>query len=207
MSKAKVCFGFAVIMGLLALSVVPASAWFGSTIMKDTTGKYFQGETTFVDEAATFTCVKVTGEWSVLAQAKGGLTKEGPVLDLVIPSSEAKPAGWKECNTEAGPVVSECELQLSQPSKGATSATVTVLKACEFKVPGQCIRKITAMKANTELSGVSLENSGSSLRANINVPFTFEHETLGGIGCIGVKNPADVGSEKATGTGESLNLV
>jgi hypothetical protein len=214
-SKAKLFLGLAVIVGMLAVSVAPAGAWFKALTAGATSGPFHAGVVTFTNQGATSTCEKLEGAWQIRTSGKISergagpgqqLTKEGPHLDVII-------SKWNKCTSFGfvGATISPCVLQIEQPNKGQTTAlTLSVVTACTSVAPGNCELIIAPEAANEHLKTISIENSGVNLKANVSVTgVTSTSRSLGGLGCVGVKtlknNEGGLKAEEMAG--EKLNEV
>jgi hypothetical protein len=216
MRKIKALVGLAVMVGLLATTASSALALFSSTNGKSTTGKGFAGTTTFKDEEATVTCAKAVGTWKLTKGARGSevaTAKGAENINLHVNSSTAKPAGWENCTTkiiiEVAAEVSECELQVKQTAVGQVKALGSVLKGCVVTVPGNCKINVPAVAANEGLKEIFNENkkpTAENLLSKVNVTgITSEAESLGGLGCVGIKPLKNAaGAEKGEVTGEGV---
>jgi hypothetical protein len=213
MTRLKLVFGLAVIVGMFAVSVVPASAWFKSLTAGATSGAASTGTVTFSDEASTIDCEKVEGAWQVrttgkLAERVEGpgqqITKEGPHLDVMV-------SKWKGCTAYGfiGAEVKPCVLQMEQPNKGQTTGvTLSVATECTAVATGNCELKV-APEANEHLKTVTLENAGPNLVATFALTGVTSTSTpLGGLGCVGIKNGKNsIGTWKGTFKFEKQNEV
>jgi hypothetical protein len=198
----RTLLGLAVVAGLFAIAVAPASAWFQSN-GKATTGKATLGTTTFTDEGATWTCEKGEGAWGIQELTKGTPTTLGQTLRLSM-------SKWNGCfffGAEGAPV-KPCTLQLTQLTKGATTAALAVVTECVITVAGQCQFKI-GTEGNEALGKVELSNDGSELVAGLDLGgITSTATSLGGAGCEGVKTSKNKSFElTATLVGETLKEV
>ena len=182
------------LIDVLAVSAVPASAWWraNSSAEKEQSGEgkavvLKSGE--FTDEGAKVTCpaAGITVHWSI--QTKGEIkihnkeekqlkTKEGPHLNFLVNWGAGCTAEASGLKFKAGEVtVSECELQLVQ-QKGSAVATAGVVTQCQITVDSLCIIHIPAGMEkqqgsnegrNVGLNEVKLATSGSNQLDEVNV--------------------------------------
>jgi hypothetical protein len=193
MSKARVCFGLAVIVGMFVVSVAPASAWFKALTAGARSGTHHAGVATVTIQGSSVTCEKLEGAWQIRTTGKVGerstgpgqqLTKEGPHEELIV-------SKWNKCTAFGfvGATVSPCIIQLEQPNKGQTTGfTLSVVLECKVVATGNCELKIAPEAANEHLKSVSGENSGPNVKDVLaGTGITSTSTSLGGLGCVGVK--------------------
>jgi hypothetical protein len=177
MSKINTLVGLTVIVGLLAITASSALASFSSENGKATKGEVKTGAITFTDEGATAACENATGQWS-LEEAK-----EAEALNINFGASNT---GWKKC-TALGfkeVEVSECEFQLRTELTGWS-----IIKGCTIVIPGNCRIKIPSGPVNEGLEEVNTTKGSKGLKSELDVQaVSSEAESLGGLGCVGIKN-------------------
>jgi hypothetical protein len=224
MSKIKALFGFAVMVGLLAITASSAFALFSSENGKATKGSGSAGKTIFTDQTASVECEKAVGTWKLTKGAKGSEVETGTEaenLRIHIAASTAKPAGWESCSSSIGKSTSaevgECELEVKETAKvpkGIGKGLAAVVTSCVATSPGNCRIKILSangMGVNEKLEEVLNEDVGTSLLSKIDVKgIASEAEELGGVGCSGINKTElknKVGTEKGEVTGALLKQV
>jgi hypothetical protein len=140
MQRAKLLAVCAGALLVLAISAIPASAWFDARTSGATQGNFHSGGAGVLTSptGGVILCSKASGAWHIESSGKISgqqkteqfLTKQGPHLGLTI-------SKWEGCQSSTGiPVtVSPCLLQFEQPVKGVNSGTGSVGTACVLKIP------------------------------------------------------------------------
>ena len=198
MTKAKLLVVFSTIVGLLAFTATPASAWFSSNSNSTAGTITSESEIVLAGGGATLECTAATGEWKI--QTKGPIlehekegkqekTLQGPhqYIKLHLTGCKAKSSEIKEVT----PKVGECELQLVQ-EKGALTAKGGVATECKIEITVLFLTcKITVPVAN-EQTGLNFglkENELTNLENNLLIKADDEGITTEAKGtCPGVSN-------------------
>jgi hypothetical protein len=189
---------------LVAAAVAPASAWFEGA--NGTSGTFASGTFTLSDEGASLTCEKAEGGWVIQDEnpSKQAPTKQGPHWDLAFSKSNGCTAfGFVGAEVE-GP-----EVQTLQMSKHQVSGLRALWRRfSRWIARGNCELKIEPA-SNQNLKTITIANSGTSLEATVNIAgITTTATSLGGLGCVGVKNPTNsAGTLKGTITGVAVKEV
>jgi hypothetical protein len=173
MSLTKILLCLASTLCLLAATATPALALFEATTSGATTGKGTSAESVLSLGLLPIVSSKDSFVWRIQdSKANQTPTKIGPHEDLAITFEEVTVAGNPLPNVF-------CELQLVQPNKGETKATVLVSKVCIVKaeglVPG-CTITVTAGSGakNTALTKNTLTKKTATI---VNVTAEDEHIT------------------------------
>jgi hypothetical protein len=207
-------------LAVMAMSAVPAGAWFKS--LNDTShGVGEVGRTNFAVGGAKVGCEKAEGEWKI--QTKGQWWERGlsgkQEAALEGPHLYLKVSKWNGCSASIVGVkvpfkIEACEVQIAQ-EREALSGTATVIRECiiqtaeEKGAPACTIRVFAGSRKQTEpinelLTGITLENSGKESRATASI------EHLHGRGSCLLPEEftgAKFETEKGGVVGDDLNII
>jgi hypothetical protein len=197
---------------VLAVAAGPASAWFESNNAANR-GPATAGETRLTQsKGGFFICSKAEGEWKIRGTGKvteqTKATKQGPHQNFFI-------SKWGGCSANGNnPVlISPCELQVEQPTKGVNIGTASVASTCNIKVPlaegVSCEINVTPTN-NERLKKVTFANAeaGESTTSNAEVGGLTNTVTSIGGGCEAAGIVAESGNKfKGTVTAKSEKLV
>jgi hypothetical protein len=162
MKRAKLAVIFAAALTVLAISAIPASAWFEG--VKGTSGAATFGPSTLESNPSSggnVTCTKAEGAWVIEStgklkeqfepSAKGQKpTKQGPHQTFWI-------SKWNQCAAAGGSgafpaAAQECVIQIAQPAKGSGTSGVygSVGTECQVKIevevaPGVVVKCLIAV--------------------------------------------------------------
>lgn len=203
MTRIKAVVGLAVMVGVLAVSVAPAAAFFESNL-KTNSGSGSAGSTTFTAKGIPITCVSAVGTWTIVNSKTQVETKQATHQLVKV---AAKEEGWKKCTGPlgVGAEVSAFTFQIKQPNKGQTSGlTAQILSKGTVKAAGCTIE--FGETGNQELKEVSGTNSGTNLNATANI--TGISYTAAGSSCslLGITTGA-AGEFKSTFVAEGEKLI
>jgi hypothetical protein len=223
MQRTKLVFAFASTLLVLAVTAIPAAAWFEGT--NGTSGLAKSSGASVLTQAKgnTVTCSKAEGPWKIRStgkvteQTKGPgqqPTKQGPHQDLYI-------SKWEGCFASgaagtAPATVEPCELQLEQPLKGGTVGTGSVASECRVKVVLGVTSKGTLVEceikvaptSNEKLATVNYSKTGASVSEIANITGLTNTIAEKESGCLAVGTVAEAGNKfKGTTVAGEMKLV
>jgi hypothetical protein len=220
MQRTKIGLAFAAALLVLAVTAIPAAAWFESSTAS-TSGIARSSGAAILEQASggKFQCSKTEGAWKIRSSGKTSEqekgpgqqpTKQGPHQDLFI-------SKWEGCfaiaGTTAVPATAEpCELQLEQPEKLGTTGTASVASECRIKVvlapEVECIIHFIPV-SNQRLKTVNYSKSGPETVSSIaNITGVVNTATEIDGGCMAAGIIAESGNKfKATTLDMGTRLV
>jgi hypothetical protein len=167
MQQARLIAMFSVALLALAISAIPASAWFQATTNNATQGLFHSGSgSVLTGGAGPISCSKASGAWHIESSGKlqgrqkteQFLTKEGPHLGLTISKWDGCSIGGIEAK------VLPCLVQLEQPIKGVNTGTASVDLSCLIEIPAiDCKFSVPATAENAQLATVAYSKAGANV--------------------------------------------